>query len=90
MIVPLVRHSKDVEDGVAIEDHAIEVAEVVGHTLHLAIVVAHQEVILDEVAERGIEMKRVHLTVADELVLEHHALWRCPDARWLSCRRLRR
>jgi hypothetical protein len=66
MIVPLVQSSKNVEDEVAVEDGATEV----GHALHLVTVVAHREVALDEVAERGIEVKHAHFTVADELVLD--------------------
>jgi hypothetical protein len=48
-----------------------EVGQGVGHALHLATVVTHREVTLDEIAEHGIEVKRVHFVVADELVLYH-------------------
>jgi hypothetical protein len=70
MIVPLVQPFKDIEDEVTVEDHVTEVIEGVSHALHLAKVFAHQEVTLDEVVKCGIEMKCVHLIVADELVLE--------------------
>jgi hypothetical protein len=70
MIVPLVQPSEDVVNEVAVGDHAAEVAEGVGHALHLMTVVAHREVALDEVAEHGVEMKRARLAIADELVLE--------------------
>jgi hypothetical protein len=41
MIVLLVQPSKDIEDEVAVEDHAAEVTEGVGCALHLATVVPH-------------------------------------------------
>jgi hypothetical protein len=70
MIIPLVQPSEDVEDKVAVGDHMTEVTEGVGHALHLVSVVAYQEVALNEVVERGVEVKRAYLTIADELVLE--------------------
>jgi hypothetical protein len=71
MIVPVVQPSKNIEDEVAVGDDAAEVNQGVGHALHLATVVAHREVALDEVAEHGVEVNHVCLVVADELVLDH-------------------
>jgi hypothetical protein len=70
MIVPLVQPPKTVENEVAIRDGAAEVGQGVGHALHLATVVAHRGIALNEVAERGVEVKRTCFTVADELVLD--------------------
>jgi hypothetical protein len=67
MIVPFIQPLKNIEDEVAIRDSTAEV----GHAFHLVTVVTHREVTLDKVLERGIEVKRAHFTVADELVLDH-------------------
>jgi hypothetical protein len=71
-------------------DGTCEVGLGVGHTLHLAIVVAHREVALDEVAKCGVEVKHARLAIVDELVLDQvpasfgtrrrRAPWRCPEA----------
>jgi hypothetical protein len=74
MIVPLVQSPNNVKDEVVDRDGAAKVGQGVGHALHLATIVAHWEVALDEVAERGIEVKRTHFAAADELVLD-----RAPD-----------
>jgi hypothetical protein len=71
MIVPLVQPSKNVEDKIAIGDHTNEIVKGVNHAHHLATLVTHREVTLDEVAEHGIKVKHTHLAIADELVLEH-------------------
>jgi hypothetical protein len=69
MIVPLVQPSKDVEDKIAVRDHAAEVTEGVDHALHLVTIVTHGEVTLDEVAKRGVKMNRAHLVVDNEPVI---------------------
>jgi hypothetical protein len=69
MIVPLVQPSKNVEDKVAVGDGVAKVGQGVGHALHLAIVDAHWEVVLDKVAKRSVEVKCAHFIVVDELVL---------------------
>jgi hypothetical protein len=51
MIVPLGQLSKNIEDEAVVRDHTVDATEGVGHALHLAIVVAHQEVALDEVRD---------------------------------------
>jgi hypothetical protein len=71
MVVPLVQPSKNVEDKIAIGDHTNETVKGVNHAHHLATLVTHREVTLDEVAEHGIKVKHTHLAIADELVLEH-------------------
>jgi hypothetical protein len=56
-----------VEDEVAVKNGVAKV----GHALHLATLVAHREVTLEGVTERGIEVKCArHFTVVDELVLD--------------------
>jgi hypothetical protein len=70
MIIPLVQISKNVEDEVVVGDHTTEIVEGVGHALHLAIVVTHREVTLDEVVQRGVKVKRTCLAVADELLIK--------------------
>jgi hypothetical protein len=71
IIIPLIQPLKNVEDKVAVKDHAVEVAEGVSHALHLAKVVTHWEVALDEFAECCIEVNHARFTVADQLVLDH-------------------
>jgi hypothetical protein len=44
------------------------------------IVVAHREVALDKVVKHGVEVKRAHFTVADELVLDRALVSTCGDA----------
>jgi hypothetical protein len=57
-----------VEDEVAVKNGVAKV----GHALHLATLVAHREVTLEGVTERGIEVKCArHFTIVDELVLDH-------------------
>jgi hypothetical protein len=70
MIVLLVQPPKNIEDEVAVGDGAAEVAQGVRHALHLVTVVTHREVTLDEVAERGVEVKYACFSVDDELVLD--------------------
>jgi hypothetical protein len=70
MIVPLVQPLKNIEDEVTVGYGTSKVAQGVGHTLHLATVVTHREVTLDEVMEHGVNMKRVRFIVADELILD--------------------
>jgi hypothetical protein len=60
MIVPLVQPPKNIEDEAAVKDNAYGVSHGVGHTLHLATIVAHQETALHKVAECGIEVKHAH------------------------------
>jgi hypothetical protein len=56
-----------VEDEVAVKNGVAKV----GHALHLATLVAHREVTLEGVTERGIVVKCArHFTVVDELVLD--------------------
>jgi hypothetical protein len=56
MIVPLVQPLKNVEDEAAVKDNAYGVSHGVGHALHLATIVAHQEVALHKVTKCGIEV----------------------------------
>jgi hypothetical protein len=70
MLIPLVQAAKNVEDEVPVRDRAVKITEGVRHSLHLAAVLSHREITLDEVAKHGIEMKGVCLAIADELVLE--------------------
>jgi hypothetical protein len=58
----------------------------VGHVLHLATVVAHahQEVALNEVVERGIEVKHACFAIAVELVLERALDLMCGDTMLLG------
>lgn len=70
MLVPLVQAAKHVEDEVAVEDFEVEIVKGIGHSLHLAAVVGHRQVALDEVAEHGIKMKRLCRIVANELILQ--------------------
>jgi hypothetical protein len=64
MIIQLVQLPKNIEDEVAVRDSADEVGQGVSHALHLAIVVAHREFALDEVAEHGVEVKHVRFAGA--------------------------
>jgi hypothetical protein len=64
MIIQLVQLPKNIEDEVAVRDSADEVGQGVSHALHLAIVVAHREYALDEVAEHGVEVKHVRFAGA--------------------------
>jgi hypothetical protein len=73
MIILLVQPPKNVDDKVVVRDGATEVSPGVVRALHLATVVAHREVALDEVAECGVEVKHVCFIVADELVLDRAA-----------------
>jgi hypothetical protein len=70
MLIPLVQAAKNVEDEVPVRDRAVKIAEGVCHSLHLAAVLSHREITLEEVAKHGVEVKGVCLAVADELVLE--------------------
>jgi hypothetical protein len=79
MIVLLVQPLKNIEDEVAIKGYVVEVAQGVGHALHLATVVAYREVTLDEGAKHGIEVKHKHFIVVDELVLDHAPDLACGD-----------
>jgi hypothetical protein len=54
---------------VTIGDGLTQGTKVIGHALHLAIVVADAEVTLLEGAEPGIDMQNTRLTVAEELGL---------------------
>jgi hypothetical protein len=75
---------KDVEDEVVVRDHTADVVEGVSHSLYLVTVVTHREVTLDEVAERGVEVKCVHFAVVDEQVLEHEPNLVCGDTAHLG------
>jgi hypothetical protein len=44
--------------------------EGVGHALHLAVVVVHVEVALDEGPKRNVEVESAGLAIADELLLD--------------------
>jgi hypothetical protein len=63
LIIPCVQPSKNIEDEVVVGDHTTEIAEGVGHALCLMTVVAHREVALYEVVERGVKMKCVHISL---------------------------
>lgn len=63
MLVTLVHATKNVEDEVAVKDLFAEIAERICHGLHLAIVVVHGQVTLDEVAECGVKVKRTRLVI---------------------------
>jgi hypothetical protein len=84
MIILLVQHPKTVKDEVMIGDGAVKVSQGVGHALHLATVLAHQEVALDEVVEHGIKVKHACFIVANELVLHHASDLACGDAMLLG------
>jgi hypothetical protein len=56
MIIAPVHLPKNVEDKVAVGDDAATVGHGVGHALHLATVVTHRGVTLDEVVEHGVEV----------------------------------
>jgi hypothetical protein len=47
----------------------VEVVEGVGHVLHLAVVVVHVEVALDECPKHSVELESADLAVAKELLL---------------------
>jgi hypothetical protein len=90
MLILLVQAAKNVEDKVPVRDRAVKIAEGVRHSLHLAAVLSHREITLDEVAKHGVEVKGACLAVADELVLERstrsdarrcHVPGRCPEGR---------
>ncbi|AQL02389.1 Nudix hydrolase 14 chloroplastic [Zea mays] len=70
MLILLVEAAKNIEDEVPVRDRAVKIAEGVRHRLHLAAVLSHREITLDEVAKHGVEVKGTCLAVADELVLE--------------------
>jgi hypothetical protein len=84
MIIQLVQPLKNVEDDIAIRDYIVEVSQGVGHALHLATVVTHRELTLDEVAECGIEVKCPHFAIDDKLVLEHELDLACGDVALLG------
>jgi hypothetical protein len=62
MFVPLVQPMENVEDEIVVSDLAAEITEGVNQALHIAAVVVHHEVILDEVVEHGVKVKRTCVT----------------------------
>jgi hypothetical protein len=70
MLIPLVQAAKNVEDEVPVSYRAVKIAKGVRHILHLAAVLSHREITLDEVAKHGIKVKGECLAIADELVFK--------------------
>jgi hypothetical protein len=62
MIVPLVQPLKNIKGEVAVRDGLAEDGQGVGQALHLATIVNHREVTMNEVTECGIEVKSEHVT----------------------------
>jgi hypothetical protein len=66
---------------VTINDGLTRGTKVIGHALHLAIVVADAEVALLEDAKLDVELQNTQLTVVEELSLEHEPRLMC-GLRW--------
>jgi hypothetical protein len=66
----LVQALEDIENEGAVVNDLTEISKNVGHPLHLAAVVVHGEIALNEDAELGVEVKSSRLAVAEEPILD--------------------